>query len=492
MKKNSILLFAGITMLSHAFAQTIIKVAGGANHTVILKSDGTVWTFGRNNFGQLGNNTTTNSSVPVQVHGPDNIGFLSGIIDIAAGSAHSMALKNDGTVWCWGGNADGQIGDGTNTQRNTPVQVKGLGNVGFLSGVTAISTSKRVSMALLNDSTIAVWGVNYAGQLADGGTTARNYPERVKGAGFVGYLTKVVKIRANCCSCQALRDDGTVWMWGESQYGQLGRGFTSSIPANPPGAVCAVGGCGNGNLANIVEIGGGSYHMFAVNSSGQLFAWGLGATGALGNGFTSNINLPVQILTGVAKVAAGGDFNSPHGMALKNDGTVWAWGYNASGQLGNGNNTNQLTPVQITTNVANTVDIDCGWEHSLILKSDGSVCTVGENQYGQLGDGTLVDKNIFTCLGVPTGIFSLEERSENNFIYTYPNPFLGTTVIKYSMAYTEGVIIISDVAGKKVSEITLHNSSGEILLDEKFTPGLYFIGLYYNSNLILTNKMIVQ
>jgi alpha-tubulin suppressor-like RCC1 family protein len=487
--KKFLFSLAIITMATPCFSQTITKVSGGANHTLILKSDGTVWSFGRNNLGQLGDNTTTNSSNPIQVHGPGNVGFLTGIVDIAGGMSHSMALKNDGTVWCWGGNADGQIGDGTNTQRNTPVQVKGLGNTGFLSGVTAVSTSKRVSMALLSDSTIAVWGVNYAGQLADGGTTARNYPERVKGAGFVGYLTGVTKIRGNCCSCQALRNDGTVWMWGESQYGQLGRGFTSGTPANPPAPVCAVGGCGNGNLTNIVEIGGGSYHMFAVNSSGELFAWGLGATGALGNGSTSNINLPVQILTGVSKVAAGGDPSSPHGMTLKSDGTVWAWGYNASGELGNGNNTNQLTPVQITTNAASTVAIDCGWEHSLILKNDGSVCTVGENQYGQLGDGTLVDKNIFTCPSVLTGIET--EITSSSYLQNYPNPWSSSTTIQYNLTGNAGKIILNDVTGRIIKEISLTDSSGEIIIAEKIPSGIYFYSLQENGRTVLTQKMIV-
>jgi len=494
MKKLYTLLFTGVTMLSPSFSQTIIKAIGGGGHTVILKSDGSVWTFGRNNMGQLGDNSTTNTSAPIQVRGPGNIGFLTGIIDIGAGNVYSMALRNDGTVWCWGANADGQIGDGTNINRLTPVQVNGLGNVGFLTGVTKISTSKRLSMALLNDSTVAVWGVDYAGQLGDDTPlTARNYPDRVKGAGFVGNLTGITDIRANCCSGTALKSDGTVWMWGESQYGQLGRGVIAAVPGIAPDMVHGVGNIGF--LQNIVAIGGGSYHIFAITNTGAVYGWGLGATGALGNGGTSNQSTPVQLTgltTGFIAVAAGGDPFSPHGMALKNDGTIWAWGYNASGELGNGNNSNQLTPVQITTNVANTVAIDCGWEHSILRKSDGSVCTVGENQYGQLGDGTLIDKNLFTCPPILTGISAFENESENSFVLNYPNPFSATTTIKYSIVTSEGVIIISDVMGKKVREITLHNSSGEIILNEKLVPGIYFIGLYENNTLISTNKMIVQ
>ncbi|MBI3502328.1 MAG: T9SS type A sorting domain-containing protein [Bacteroidetes bacterium] len=492
MKKIYTFLFAGATMLSPAFAQPIIKVEGGADHTVILKSDGTVWSFGRNTNGQLGDNTTINSSTPIQVHGTGNVGFLTGIIDIGAGLRHSMALRNDGTVWTWGDNADGQIGDGTNTARLTPVQVKGLGNVGFLMNVTKISTSKRVSYALLSDSTVAAWGVDYAGQLGDGGTTARNYPDRVKGYNFVGYLTGIIAIRGNCCSGTALKSDGTVWMWGESQYGQLGRGVVSSTPAQTPDMVHGVGNVGT--LNNIIAIGGGSYHIFAINNSGQLFGWGLEATGALGNGVNSgNQSSPVQInLTNVVQVAAGGDPLSPHGMALLSNGQIWSWGYNASGEVGNGNNANQLVPVQSTSITGTVVQIDCGWEHSLIRKSDGSVCTVGENQYGQLGDGTLIDKNVFTCPAVLTSISDYQNPSENNFVYNYPNPSSDFTTIKYHLNSSDGKIVIRDVMGKEIEEFILNTSMGEIRMNKKTSSGIYFIALYQNNVLVSTNKMIMQ
>ena len=162
------------------------KVAGGPYHSLTLKNDGTVWAWGRNDFGELGNGTTTSRYTPVQVKG------LTNVVAIAAGYDHSLALRSDGTVWAWGLNGNGQLGDGTTTNRTTPVQVKGLTNV------VAIAAGVYHSLAIRSDGTVWTWGYNTYGQLGDGTTTNKTTPVQVKG------LTNVVAIAAGVYHSLAL------------------------------------------------------------------------------------------------------------------------------------------------------------------------------------------------------------------------------------------------------------------------------------------------
>ena len=185
----------------------VVGIAAGDLHSLALKRDGTVWTWGNNGYGQLGDGTEYNNRYePVQVAG------LSSVVAIAGGGGHSLALKSDGTVWAWGRNEDGQLGDGTTTSRLTPVQVAGL------SDVIAIAAGNRHSLALKNNGTVWAWGYNGYGQLGDGTTENQLTPIQVPG------LSGVVSITAGIFHSLALKSDGTVWAWGDNGYGQLGIG----------------------------------------------------------------------------------------------------------------------------------------------------------------------------------------------------------------------------------------------------------------------------
>jgi uncharacterized repeat protein (TIGR02543 family) len=187
---------------------TPTSIAGGGYHTVALKSDGTVWAWGYNRSGQLGDNTTTNRWTPVQVSG------LTGVTAIAGGGYHTVALKSDGTVWAWGYNEYGQLGDNTQTQRLTPVQVSGL------TGVTAIAGGKYHSVAIKSDGTVWAWGSNSGGQIGDGTTTSRSIPVPVS------VLTGVTAIAGGGYHSVAIKSDGTVWAWGLNLNGALGDNST--------------------------------------------------------------------------------------------------------------------------------------------------------------------------------------------------------------------------------------------------------------------------
>ena len=341
-------------------------IAAGGYHGVALMSDGTVWAWGWNVFGQLGDNTTFNGPVlPGQVTG------LSGVVAVAAGDAHTVAIKSDNTLWAWGYNGTGQLGDNTTSNRLTPVQVTGLSGV-----FVAVAAGGEHTVALKSDNTVWAWGGNNYGQLGDNSVTDRWLPVAVPG------LSAVAAVSAGLYHTVALKSDGTVWAWGHNEYGQIGDNTTGygsykSVPAQVQG------------LSGVfVAVAAGGYHTIALKSDGTVWAWGNNASGQLGinqPNFMIPYPVPQQVtgLTGVVAVAAGFE----HTFALKNDGTVWAWGSNGQGAFGNGTTASEIAPVQVT-NFTGFVAIALGFDFTVALKSDGTVWACGLNQSGELGSGT--------------------------------------------------------------------------------------------------------
>jgi alpha-tubulin suppressor-like RCC1 family protein len=331
-----------------------VRVAAGEKHSLAVKTNGTVWAWGDNKYGQLGDNTTVQApfmqappirdvTVPVQVLG------LSGVTNVAAGYSHSLALKTDGTVWAWGYNSYGQLGDNSIDQKNAPVQVSGL------SGVTNVAGGYNHSLAVKTDGTVWAWGYNVRGQLGDNTTVQKNAPVKV-----LGGLSNVTAVAAGYAHNLALKTDGTVWAWGWNNYGQLGDNSTDQ--KNAPVQVSG--------LSGVTNVAAGYAHSLALKTDGTVWAWGYNGRGQLGDNTTSNRLIPVQVsgLSNVTAVAAG----KYHSLALKTDGTLWAWGYNGSGQLGDGTVTNRLTPVQVQGLGDMTDTQIAANEHSLFLGVAGT------------------------------------------------------------------------------------------------------------------------
>ncbi|WP_147443420.1 kelch-like protein [Corallococcus sp. AB011P] len=339
------------------------RLGAGGYHSLALRQDGTFWAWGDNGYGQLGDGTTTQrlTPVPVQVQG------LTGVAALATGYNHSLAVKQDGTVWAWGSNAYGQLGDGTTTQRLTPVQVQGL------TGVAALATGYYHSLALKQDGTVWAWGRNEYGQLGDGTVTNRPTPVQVQG------LTGVAALAAGGFASLALKQDGTVWAWGYNGNGELGDGTTT----NRPTPVQVQG------LTGVAALAAGGYHALALTQNGTVWAWGRNVEGQLGDGTVTDRLTPVRVpgLTGVAALAAG----TFHSLALKQDGTAWACGRNVEGQLGDGTVTNRPTPVQVP-GLTGVAALAASHNHTLALRQDGTVWAWGWNPYGQLGDGTTTQR----------------------------------------------------------------------------------------------------
>jgi alpha-tubulin suppressor-like RCC1 family protein len=351
-------------------------LAAGDYHSLALKEDGTVWAWGRNDYGQLGDGTKINRSTPVQLK-------ISGVKALVAGGLYSLALKNDGTVWTWGDNFSGQLGDGTTTQRSTPVQVK-------ISGVKALAAGDYHSLALKEDGTVWAWGKNTYGHLGDGTIIQRSAPVQLK-------ISGVKALAAGDYHSLALKEDGTVWAWGKNDYGQLGDGTTTNRSAP-----VQVKGEGRPGFSGVKALASGADHSLALKSDGTVWAWGKNDYGQLGDGTTTNRSTPVTTsgllktsgLSGVTALTAG----YGHSLALKEDGTVWTWGYNKYGELGDGTTTNRSTPITTsgllkTSGLSGVTALASGDHHSLVTRGDGTVWAWGNNEYGQLGDGTTANSS---------------------------------------------------------------------------------------------------
>ena len=361
-------------------------IAGGEYHSLALKYDGTVWAWGYNLYGQLGDGTKTDSSkpLPVMYQGEQ----LSGVAAVAAGDNHSLALSSNGDVFAWGSNGSGQLGNGTTTS-SSPLHVE--------INKTAIAAGGYFSLALDNDGTVMAWGSNSSGQLGVGFFDDEhdidwNICYRVRTTNFT-VLDDVTAIAAGYAHSMALKSDGTVYAWGNNSSGQLGDGTTT----RRYGAVRVETSAGV-PLTDVVAIAAGSYHSLALKSNGTVWVWGNNSVGQLGNSNTNNLSRPMMNnnLSGVTAIAAG----YAHSMALKSDGRVLAWGRNSCGQLGNGTIIDRSTPVHVMNSnvvgtggsgdMGNVIAISAGNYHSFAVKSDGPCWGWGYNACGQLGNSVII------------------------------------------------------------------------------------------------------
>jgi len=348
---------------AYAAGALVNSIVSGASHVLAIKPDRTVWAWGLNTSGQLGDGTTaTTRNTPVQVQG------LTDVVAVSAKQYHSLALKSDGTVWAWGQNFKS---DGTQILRRTPAQVAGLSNV------TAIAAGGLHSLALQADGTVWAWGYNTEGQLGDGSTTNRFTPVKIAG------LTNVTSIYAGLKVSYALKADGTLWAWGDNSYGQLGDG--TKTQRNTPMLVSG--------LNNVADVVTGINHILALKTDGTVWAWGYNSFGQVGDGTTSTRfkPQPVQGLGNVSQLFDGGYHH--FSLVLKNDGTVWGFGDNRTGQLGNGTNLSAYTPVKMT-GLNNVTSFTGGANYTILTLQDGTVWATGDNVSGTLGNGTNTSTNV--------------------------------------------------------------------------------------------------
>ena len=365
------------------------KIATGQNHTVILDNTGKLYAWGHNGQGQLGNGTQTYSSTPVLINTGVNTLANNIIVSIACGNAHTIALDNMGKLYSWGNNVNGQLGNGTTTDSSTPLLI----NTGAIANKTIVSIACGGShtIALDNTGTLYSWGNNVNGQLGNGTTTDSSTPLLINtGAILNNTIVRIVSLYAHVL---ALDNMGKLYAWGWNMNGQLGNGTTtdSSTPL-----LINTGAIAN---KTIVNISGGANYTIAIDNTGKLYAWGHNDQGQLGNGTTTNSSTPILINTGAIanKTIVNISGGYYHTTAIDNTGKLYAWGYNGDGQLGNGTTTNSSTPLLINTGaIANNIVVSsaCSSYHTIALDNTGKLYTWGGNISGQLGNGTTTNSSI--------------------------------------------------------------------------------------------------
>ena len=330
------------------------KVSAGNSFTMAIKTDGTLWGWGDNQYGQLGNTTTIRRSSPVQV------GVDSNWSQVSASYYNTAAIKTNGTLWVWGENGQGQIGNSTYSYYSSPVQI------GTLSNWSQVSGGLAYHMAIKTDGTLWGWGLNSQAQL--GLQSATISPVQV------GTDTNWSKVAAGYHHTIALKTDKTLWVWGSNNINSSKHlGLFVSI-SNPSFV----------NTKNLYsEISAGQYFSMGISKDGKLWGWGINTSGQLGDNTLVSKSSPVQIgtLSNWSKVASGDNFS----LSIKTDGTLWGWGVqNTNGELGNNTKISTSSPIQIGT-LSNWSQISAGLNHVVSIKTDGTLWTWGNNSSGELG-----------------------------------------------------------------------------------------------------------
>ena len=330
----------------------------------------TLFTCGYNPYGGLGDNTVINRSNPVQT--------VAGGINwkqVSSGFLHMAAIKTDGTLWSWGVNDIGVLGDNTGglvAGRSSPVQT-----VAFGTNWKQVACGYWHTAAIKTDGTLWCWGYNNNGQLGDNTVTNRSSP--------VQTVTRGSNWKQVSCGYQtvAIKTDGTLWIWGRNDYGQLGDN-TLTYRSSPVQTIA--GG------TNWKQVSCNRYCLAAIKTDGTLWAWGINFSGGLGDNTTIYRSSPVQTVafgTNWKQVSSG----YPTMAAIKTDGTLWCWGGNSNGQLGDNTILKKSSPVQTVAGGTNWKQLNCTGSSVAAIKTDGTLWSWGNNQYGGLGDNTTVAKS---------------------------------------------------------------------------------------------------
>lgn len=363
MKTQFFLLLMCIFFGLGAQAQCWQSIETGYNYSMAIKSDGTLWAWGSNDGGQLGDGTYTTRYHPVQIGSDADWQSLK----IGPEGGHVLAYKTDGTLWAWGYNGVGQLGFESIFDTNIPIQI------GSVADWQTVGVGAGHTVAIKPDGTIWAWGWNQYGQLGDGTLVDKHLPVQI------GTDTDWQGVSCGYATTFAIKTNGTLWAWGLNDTGQLGVG----IGANKKYPVQI------GTDTDWQSLTAGKYHTLALKNDGSLWAWGDNYFGQLGDGTHTTRYYPTHIGsdTDWQSVTNGCETT----LAIKNDGSRWGWGWNYNGQLGDGTDVDKDVPTLID-DASDWQSIAPNYFHTLFLKTDGTLWVSGENYLGALGTGTTNDE----------------------------------------------------------------------------------------------------
>ena len=335
-----------------------------------------LWMWGNNSVGQLGNNTTVNRSSPVQT-----ISGGTNWKQVACGYSHTAGVKTDGTLWMWGSNSyAGHLGDNTLVDRSSPVQTITGG-----TNWTQVACGYYHTAGVKTDGTLWLWGRNAYGELGTGNTGARSSPVQTITGG--ANWTQVSASNSFTGFSAGVKSDGTLWLWGRNSYGQLGDNTT--VDRSSPVQTITGG-------TNWKQVACGYGHVACVKTDGTLWLWGNNGGGELGNNTTVRRSSPVQTVAGGTNWSQAA-CSSSLSAAIKSDGTLWLWGVNSFGQLGDNTTVSRSSPVQTIARGSTWKQVACCGSGSTIqtacVKSDGTLWLWGLNGTGQLGNNTTVRRS---------------------------------------------------------------------------------------------------
>jgi len=470
MKQKTLLILLFCIFSNTLFSQCWKEVAAGSDHTLAIKTDGTLWAWGRNDYGQLGDGTTVNKNIPTQIGSDADWAFIDGE------SYNSMALKNDGSLWCWGNNLGGQVGNG-----NFGVGANALipSRIGTDNDWAKISTGGTRTYAIKSNGTLWGCGYNTNGLLGIGDTTTHYTLIQI------GADTDWLDISAASNQVLAVKMNGSLWGWGLNKGGSLAIG----IPDLGPIIMMPTQTGNNTNDWQKAAVGGCCSSKM-IKTDGSLWAMGSGAYGNLGTGNLVDVNNPVQIGIDSDWVTVS---TTSHSFGIKANGTLWGWGLNYIGQLGDGTLVDKNVPINVASGMT-WKKTALGRTHSIAINEDGTLYAWGGSEFGQIGDGTFLARNTPVLIGSGCLLNAKDFKSLKR-LKVYPNPAKNATTINYELNENKAIgLIITNSLGQEMFSNIINGQSGnnETPIDlSAYSVGMYLLTLKTATESV-TVKLIKQ